>query len=71
MENSNYTQNTTDVGNEVLADVMHLLPCPFCGDEPFINQKEAAYIVMCPSCVTVQIVAIEKETAIQRWNKRQ
>jgi Lar family restriction alleviation protein len=47
-----------------------VLPCPFCGTEAFVNRKDASYIIMCTKCVTVQMVGIELETAIERWNKR-
>ena len=47
-----------------------LLPCPFCGGEPFMDKQGAAFKIICPRCITVQMISIKKETAIEAWNKR-
>jgi len=47
-----------------------LLPCPFCGEMAIINKKDAAFVIMCPKCITIQIISVEKETAIKVWNTR-
>lgn len=47
-----------------------LLPCPFCGGEPFVNKKDASLEVLCPKCLINGFVGIEKQNIIEAWNKR-
>lgn len=49
--------------------VSGLKPCPFCGGEAFVNVHPAACDVLCTVCL-VKVTAIERETAISRWNTR-
>lgn len=64
-----------NLSNQVQAAVIKknaegLLPCPFCGGEPFVNKKDASLEVLCPKCLINGFVGIEKQNIIEAWNKR-
>jgi hypothetical protein len=49
-----------------------LLPCPFCGAEPFVSSY-AGYAIECDNdkCpVRVEVSAVKLSAAVKRWNTR-
>ena len=51
---------------------MKILPCPFCGEEPFIDTAE--HFIKCRNlecgCMPHTKYHVSNEKAIEAWNKR-
>ena len=67
---STIVEKGTDATIAAIPCYVPCLPCPFCGNAPFINKHDASWSVVCPICVTVTRIGVTKEIAIERWNKR-
>ena len=54
---------------------VNLLPCPFCGGEPFMVDEEiddrVHYIVKCGTChCTSGVMQMSRPAAAEAWNRR-
>ena len=64
--------NYTDGPCQVCAAEKTLLPCPFCGGAPILDDlgEEDDFFVHCGSCEVQQIANKTIDTAVSEWNQR-